>query len=238
MVVLDSVDSTNSWVMAHAGELSHGEIVIARAQTSGRGQRGNSWEAEPGKNLTASLLLRPDGVDAVRQFDISRAVAVGVAGALQGHIRDYQVLIKWPNDIYVGDSKIAGILIENILSGRLITHSIVGIGVNLNQRVFVSDAPNPVSVFQLTGEEIEVEAFAMNMRDNILNALSLPVEELFHRYDSLLWRGKGAHEWADNLRHEIFSGEICGIAPTGHISIKDTNNRVRVFAFKEVSAVL
>ena len=149
LVILPVTASTNSWVAANSDTLAHGDIVMAVEQTAARGQRGNTWEATPGLNLTLSMLLRPEGVEAARQFDISRAVALGTAEMLQ-ELLEQEVLIKWPNDIYVGDRKIAGILIENTLTGRLIDRSIAGIGVNINQEVFHSDAPNPVSVSQLT----------------------------------------------------------------------------------------
>lgn len=114
VITLDTVGSTNSYVASRAGSLGHGDIVMAVEQTAGRGQRGNSWEAEPGLNLTLSMLLCPSGVEAACQFDISRAVALGTARMLQSLLPEKKVLIKWPNDIYVGDRKIAGILLSLI----------------------------------------------------------------------------------------------------------------------------
>lgn len=122
---LDEVESTNTWLKEHAQELGHGDVAVTDNQTAGRGQRGNFWEAEPGKNLTFSLLLHPEGVAPSHQFAISEAVALGVVevvrSRLAGYVEPEQVKVKWPNDIYVGDDKIAGILIEHTLGSRSIT---------------------------------------------------------------------------------------------------------------------
>ncbi|MDE6431375.1 MAG: biotin--[acetyl-CoA-carboxylase] ligase, partial [Duncaniella sp.] len=120
--------------------------VSARRQTAGRGQRGNSWESAPGKNITMSILLRPEGLHPSRQFVISRAVSLAITGVLRRYMPASAVRVKWPNDIYVDDRKICGILIENVISSASIRQSVVGIGINVNQRRFLSDAPNPVSM--------------------------------------------------------------------------------------------
>ncbi len=238
VITLDTVDSTNSYAAAHAGSLTHGDIVMARGQTAGRGQRGNSWEAEPGLNLTLSVMLRPEATEAACQFDISSAVALGVVEMLSPLLPGMEVLIKWPNDIYVADRKIAGILIENSLSGRYIARSIAGIGVNINQREFRSDAPNPVSVWQLTGHTHPLGPLAATLGAAIMRMLELPVDELRSLYASRMWRREGYHPYRDNLRGDDFMGRITGIAPTGHITIEDTAGHSRTFAFKEVTALL
>lgn len=147
-IALEEVSSTNTWLAQHADELLHLTMVTAERQTAGRGQRGNSWESEPGANLTFSLLIRPEGVPARSQFSISEATALAVTDLLA--IYGVKATVKWPNDIYVGDRKICGILIEHAVMGTSIMHSIIGAGLNVNQTRFVSDAPNPVSLLQLT----------------------------------------------------------------------------------------
>lgn len=143
------LDSTSNYLASIADESPHGFVVEAEAQTAGRGQRGNSWESEPRMNILMSVLLRPEGIAPSEQFLISQAVSVAIVRVLRHYLPE--VRIKWPNDIYVGDRKICGILIENSITATKIIHSIVGIGLNVNQREFHSDAPNPVSMFQLTG---------------------------------------------------------------------------------------
>ena len=157
----DTCPSTNSDPAVLDPEAPHGLVVAAREQTAGRGQRGNTWESGPGLNLSFSIVLRPAGIHPARQFCISEAVALAVAETVEEELRsngvDDPVYVKWPNDIYVGDRKICGILIENTVTGTHIDKSIVGIGLNVNQREFHSDAPNPVSIIQLTARETPLQ---------------------------------------------------------------------------------
>ena len=154
IIRLDNVDSTNTYLSGIASNSPHGTCVLADRQSAGRGQRGNTWESEPGKNLTFSVLLRPDGLHASQQFRISQAVSLAITDTLDGFLPEgIEAKVKWPNDIYVGNRKICGILIENTLCGAAIQHSIIGIGLNINQRDFLSDAPNPVSLYQLTRKD-------------------------------------------------------------------------------------
>lgn len=242
MLWLDSVKSTNSYMAEIAADAPHGLVVAAREQTAGRGQRGNSWEAEPGKNLTFSLLIRPDGVDAADQFCISEAVALGVVDAIKAVLpldEGRMVAIKWPNDIYWNNRKICGILIENSLMGRSINHSIAGIGINVNQAVFVSDAPNPVSILQISGRVTNLESFLGLVGKCILERLSMSREELHREYMPSLW-GRDGLTYRDTATGEVFRASIDGVAPSGHITLRlsDGSPQTRVYAFKEVAVVL
>lgn len=244
VIRLESTDSTNSYMAAHAAGLSHGTMVTVREQSAGRGQRGNSWESEPGMNVTMSMLLLPDGLQAVRQFLISEAVAVGVADTLRHYLGDNAgVSVKWPNDIYVGDRKICGILIENVLTGRGITRSIAGVGLNVNQRRFCSDAPNPVSMFQLTGCEADVDEVAVRLRENILRRYDEGIvagmaDELHTLYKRGLWRRDGMNRYADAATGRVFEAEIKDVALTGHITLREPDGTETTYAFKEVAAVM
>ena len=135
--------------------LSEGSVVVADFQTAGRGQIGNVWESEAGKNLMFSTVLYPTCIPANRQFLISQIAALSVKETLD--LYTDHVTVKWPNDIYWKDKKICGMLIENDLSGHNLYCSIIGIGINLNQAVFRGDAPNPVSLFQIIGKEVDRE---------------------------------------------------------------------------------
>ena len=145
---LESIRSTNTFLAQNAEGAVHGTVVYADCQTAGRGQRGNSWESADFKNITMSMLLRPANVKPSCQFWLSEAVALAVVHTLDRYI-DNGVSIKWPNDIYWNDRKICGILVEHSLSGGKIDHTIAGIGLNINQEKFLSDAPNPVSLHQI-----------------------------------------------------------------------------------------
>lgn len=243
IIELEQTPSTNSWLAGHAESLPADTVVVAREQTAGRGQRGNSWEAEPGKNLTFSILLRPDFIRAAEQFIISRAVSVGIVSVLRRFVRgSEEVAIKWPNDIYVGAQKIAGILIENSLIGEHIDRSIVGIGLNVNQLLFCSDAPNPVSIIHLTGEETPLEPLLREVVESILDRLNMlrtaeGRARVTRDYDAVLWRRDGFHPYvtADGDR---LSAELVGIAPDGIMTLRDSDGQLRRFAFKEVHFVI
>ena len=159
IIKLEETTSTNTYLdnLDVEREQPEGCVVTTYSQIAGRGQRGNSWEAEPGKNLTFSYLLRPDQIAPQEQFVISQAVSMAVVDVLSRYADGFSV--KWPNDIYYRNSKIAGILIEHNLSGMSIARTIVGIGLNINQMQFLSDAPNPISLCQITGVEYDLDKF-------------------------------------------------------------------------------
>lgn len=240
---LDSVPSTNSYLAGIAATSPHGTVVSADEQTQGRGQRGNSWESEPGKNLTFSMLLHPVHIDAREQFAISEAISVAIVEVLKQHISDMPVAIKWPNDIYVGDRKICGILIENSLTGTVISGSIAGIGINVNQAEFHSDAPNPVSLLNVTGSETELDALLIEVCCEILSTFDTlcrrsMLHHLHRRYLSMMWRADGYHPYTDTATGTRFSAMIADVLPDGTLQLVDTDGLHRSYAFKEVAAIL
>ena len=157
IIRLVETDSTNNYLREQSAKarLPEGSLVIADFQTAGKGQVGNSWESEAGKNLMFSILLYPDFLPANRQFLISQIASLSVKETLEKYTDS--VTVKWPNDIYWKDRKICGMLIENDLSGQYLYCSVVGIGLNINQEIFRSDAPNPVSLTQITGKTYDRE---------------------------------------------------------------------------------
>ncbi|MDE6394194.1 MAG: biotin--[acetyl-CoA-carboxylase] ligase [Duncaniella sp.] len=239
IIHLDTVGSTSSYMATLGEDAAHGTAVMAREQTAGRGQRGNSWEAEPGKNITLSLMLRPEGLHPARQFVISQAVSLAIVEMLDRYVE--RVSIKWPNDIYVRDRKICGILIENAISGSSITRCIVGIGLNVNQTRFLSDAPNPVSLRQLLPDtEFDVEALAATMVEEIVRRVDRTLAEdgasVAEAYFARLWRREGWHPYHDNLRDIDIVARIDSVAPAGPLTLTDRADGIaREYAFKEVS---
>lgn len=242
-VILDSVNSTNTWAKEHAPQLHHGDVVLTHCQIAGRGQRGNTWEAEPGKNLTFSMLLRPEAIAPARQFSLSEIVALAVADTLMQlldpDVDSSRIKVKWPNDIYVDDRKIAGILIEHTISGSAISHTVTGIGLNVNQRVFRSDAPNPVSMFQLSGHEFPLDQTLGLIRDAILAMIAeCDFNAIHRRFLAALWRNDGAiHPFAlpDGSR---FSAAIDNVTPEGMLALRRTDGATAAYAFKEVVFLL
>ena len=149
IIWLERVDSTNDEARRHISEIDNLSVVSALEQTRGRGQRGNRWSSQPGENLTFSLVVKDFRIKANEQSAISQATALSLVDLLSRH--EIKARIKWPNDIYAGDEKICGILIENSLKGSEIDWSIIGIGLNVNQTTFPEDLPNPTSMKLCTG---------------------------------------------------------------------------------------
>lgn len=237
IIHLQEVVSTNISLRekAEGRAQPEGSVVWADIQVGGRGQVGNTWESEPYKNLTFSVLLYPEVIPANRQFIISQIAALSVKETLDQHTDS--IRIKWPNDIYWQDKKICGMLIENDLAGPGIYLSIIGAGINLNQEYFQSDAPNPVSLTQITGlsydrEEI-LHQFLSRFYSYYLLLLQEGEEEIRTLYQSALYRNDGFYPYADD--NGPFEASIDHVEPTGHLILRLRDNSLRRYAFKEVT---
>ena len=234
IVRLDETDSTNQWLRDSEKLTANSEqprAVIADYQTAGRGCGTNTWESERGKNLLFSMLIYPVEVPAAKQFRISMAISMAILDALEQHIGD--VSIKWPNDIYWRNGKLGGILIENRLQGGCIKDCIIGVGLNVNQETFHSDAPNPVSLKQIHGQETDREQL---LRDILARFEAYLSQDLKVRYLSRLYRRKGFHPYAD--KDGVFMAEIIDVEDDGHLLLRDDNGRDRRYAFKEVQFII
>jgi len=167
IIRVEQTTSTNWYLLQLSNErnLAEGTVLITGHQTQGRGQGSKSWESEPGANLTFSIILYPLSINASQQFILSKAVSLAVRDFVSQYVPN--VSVKWPNDVYVGDKKIAGILIENFVIGDCLTKTIAGIGLNINQKFFLSDAPNPVSLYQLTGKIFVLEDCLQLLHEHI-----------------------------------------------------------------------
>lgn len=248
MIWLKTVDSTNNYIKIHREAVPPYEIVVAYDQTAGRGQRGNTWESESGKNLTFSFHFEPGDIAPSMQFVISEAMALAVKKTLAQFGIDAKV--KWPNDIYVGEKKICGILIENSIMGSRIIDCVVGAGINVNQERFFSDAPNPVSMKQLTGMEYHTEEVAQAMENNIRRYFSMLEseagrEEISSQYHDSLWRRDGRpHSFRDVATGREFYASILRVEPTGHLLLSEVATEAGMssgelrYAFKEVTFIL
>ena len=242
---LPTVDSTNLFVREMLAEESTGQVlsaatlpgftlVVADDQTRGRGQQGNSWETERGKNLTFSLLCHPDFIKPSEQFLLSQCMAVAIREVLARYVDGVEV--KWPNDIYVGEKKISGTLIECDLQGKHISNCIIGVGININQTVFRSDAPNPTSLQLLTGKAHDREAILTAIVQTFQQGYEAlqqgGAEALRAQYRAHLYRRTGFHRYRD-VRGE-FMAEIADVEPTGHMLLRFENGNTVRYEFKEV----
>ncbi len=254
IIHIDETNSTNCWLKdvcskesGSKGELAQSAnektpkllnslediIVVADYQTAGRGCGTNTWESERGKNLLFSLLIHPTDIYANEQFRITEAVSVALCQTLQSYLTQ-RVEIKWPNDIYVGDRKICGILIENRLHGSMIKNCIIGIGLNVNQREFKSDAPNPVSLYQLTGKETDLEV--------LFKAFLAAFDEAFNSkttcfaYRERLYRRLKYGTYA--TKTSCFEARLMDVLPDGRLLLEDKNGLERLYAFKEIQFII
>ncbi|MDN4164822.1 biotin--[acetyl-CoA-carboxylase] ligase [Cytophagales bacterium LB-30] len=232
LVFLPSCHSTNDIAADFIGQglASEGMLVYTDHQTQGRGQRGNVWESGVGQNLAFSLIVQPRFLQASEQFHLQKAISLGVYDALSTVCEG--VKVKWPNDIYIHDRKVGGILIENSLRNTQVQWTVVGIGINVNQKEF--SAPLAASLAYFTGEEydlfalmedmvLHIEARYLQLRNGGHEVLSAQFEEV------LYWK----NEWHEFEAESVFQGQIVGLAPDGRLKI-ETSEGLRLFAFKEV----
>ena len=230
--------------------LPHMFSIRTDFQTAGRGQAGNSWESEAGKNLLFSTLLRYEGIHAASQWRLSMLVAVALWDTLAKYLSPELLTIKWPNDIYYGDKKLVGILIENSLSGQYVGHSIVGIGVNVNQTKWLSNAPNPISMKEITGEEYDVEALMNEWISSMKSWELRNTEEIKTAYMQHLYRRNGWHLYVERevsiaptaiAKKGIegsFLAEITNITEQGELILRLQNNEEKIYHFKQIRFVL
>ena len=232
---LDTVDSTNSEALRRLPELESGTVIAAREQTAGRGQRGNTWFTEAGQNLTFSIVLKDLELPAADAHLLNYLASVAVAEFLDGY--GVHCSIKWPNDIFVGRGKICGILVENSLSGGEVAASVIGIGININQKEF-PQLSNATSLFRCTGKDYDIEACLaafLNVFSGNLSSCGLLVE----KYSSRMFQKGVCAKYHDLLTDEEYTGIIRNVEPDGRLHIYDKDNsKDRYYRFKEVSYIL
>ncbi len=249
LIHLPSIDSTNNYAKEYIAKSSpiDGTVILADEQYAGRGQTGNRWLSEPNKNLTFSLIYHTSFLLATEQFYLNMAVSLGIWSMVNGpwpmegsqrlmtHDARLTTKIKWPNDIMLNDTKIAGILIENTISGMHLKYSVIGIGLNVNQDTFPVEVP-ATSLKCLTGQELD--------RQFVLNKLLNAVEKYFlllkeRKFERLKM------EYVENLyRHNVFAnfkkddvileGKIIGVDEAGRLLV-ETSAGIQKYGFKEIS---
>lgn len=265
---VERTESTNTLMkeLLAKGEWPEGErFLYTGFQTAGRGQAGNGWESEEGKNLLCSILLPPRK----DLFYLNVLVSVAVHRVIQSVLcqakpvctlsGEADLTIKWPNDIYWQDKKVAGILIENAIIGKEVKYSIAGIGLNVNQTTFVSNAPNPVSLKLITGAETNIDALMQALMTQIEAAEAMSEEQVWTYYREHLYRKEGfwrfierevslaptmnyspSLEERDGERFDKspFLARIADILPDGEIVLQDQQGKERKYHFKQVRYVI
>jgi BirA family biotin operon repressor/biotin-[acetyl-CoA-carboxylase] ligase len=243
---LPSVDSTNNYAKQHLAKSSpiDGTVILADEQFAGRGQAGNVWQSEPNKNLTFSIIYQTSFLQATEQFYLSMAVSLGIKHAIHSIIQKFSnsiTKIKWPNDIYVGNKKIAGILIENTISGMHLKDSVIGIGLNVNQENFPEEI-NATSLKVLLKNEMKkteilneilvfVEKYFLLLKERKFERIKKEYLENIFRYNETAFFKK---------EEQIFEGKITDVDVTGNLIIETQNgsgSSERKFGFKEISFI-
>lgn len=239
--------------MANGAEKPNLFTVYTFRQTAGRGQAGNAWESEEGKNISMSVLVRVKNITEAARLNLLVPLAVvNVLSRGEGQEARDEFTVKWPNDVYWGDRKVAGLLNENVIIGSEVAYTVAGIGVNVNQEVFRSDAPNPVSLKQITGRTYELEP----MIDAIVEELErlLPLLEdydaLKEAYMARLYRRTGWHPYVERevsvapttiARGEsknTFLAEIADVDEYGRLVLRTESGERKTYHFKEIRYVL
>ncbi len=240
LIKLKEVDSTNEYA-SNMKNIEHGTVITAEKQTKGRGQRGNKWSSRSGENITASFYIEPDFLSVEEQFYLSMIIALSVRETIVHYIDECEnIKVKWANDIYYKDKKIAGILIENSLKGHSISSSIVGIGINVNQTIFDEKLPNPVSIKQIKGENISVENCISILCKKIEQKYNMLKEgkkkEIKNDYMKNLYRRKGIHSYI--YKGHSLKAEIFDVLESGHLILRTEDNNLHKFDFSQIKYVL
>lgn len=220
--------------------LSEAYALASFNQTAGRGQQNNVWASEADKNIAYSVFLRPGHLSPAFSFVLSQAVSLALLETLSGET-GLQAEIKWPNDIYVENKKIAGILIENELRGKSILGSIVGIGINVNQEQFSPNLPNPVSAFQLCGRTFDLTDLTLALHKRLGEAYARTFTEEgkaeiaadYHRH---LYRREDFHSYREGKR--LFKARVLRVMPGGQLELESDEGWIRAFAFKEIEYLI
>ena len=240
IIYLEQTDSTNRYLHENHSELSTDgmTVVWTKYQTAGKGQGENVWESERGKNLLFSILIHPVSVSVNKQFVLSMAIALAVRNTLEQYTDNLKV--KWPNDIYWHDNKISGILIENTITSNGISDCIIGIGIDINQVDFHCKTISPVSLYNILGREINpkevMDVVIDKFSEYLLFIYKGDYTDIRMEYLESLYRRQGQHRFSDAKGK--FVASIDGIEDDGHLLLRDVDNNIRRYAFKEVKYIL
>ncbi len=236
IIKLSETDSTNRYLREYRESEEDGLVVVVTDfQTEGKGQGTHTWESEPGKNLLFSMKVHPRWVPVRRQFVLAMAEALALKDALDSYVEG--ITLKWPNDVYWNDKKICGTLIETTIDSKGLKTCIFGTGINVNQLEFLSDAPNPVSLAQILGHEVDRNEVLTKVIDAFTKYYELlrraDYQDVSGIYHLSLYHRKGYHRYRD--ADGVFEGAFVEVEDDGHLILHDKQGRIRNYAFGELS---
>lgn len=241
---LEKVDSTNAFFQEMPERKRVGCVVYADEQTAGKGMGTNSWESSPGLNLTFSMGVDMSFLNAAEQFLLSQAVPLGLLDVLDtmvlGCASDVSLKVKWPNDLFFGNKKLCGILINSTIRGMEMGVSVIGIGLNVNQLRFQDWPTHPVSLKLILGHEIELEPLLKRLVESVDHRVNLlrteeGIAKIKKDYLDRLYR---YHTWADyEIKGEVVKRYITGIDPFGRLETLDESGKMFVYDIKEIKFI-
>lgn len=242
LIFLETVESTNYYAanILQTESPAEGTVIVAHEQLAGRGNGNNQWESEAGKNLTFTQILYPHFLDPARQFSLTQIVSLGLRDALSKYTNPTKLKIKWPNDLYYDNQKLAGILIQNTLSGNHIEHTLIGIGININQTLFRSKAPNPISLRLLSGKNHSLEEVLETILEHILLRYKQLAEQdsigLEKDYLAHLYRLGSVNQF--EYQGKVIKATILGVSEYGQLLLKSTTGESLCCMMKEIRFIL
>ena len=241
LIKLSEVNSTNDYAKEIIKNIGQNEYNIVQAdyQTNGKGNAGNYWESEAGMNLTFSIIFQPLFLKPEDQFQLNKTISLGILDFVNSIIKNESVKIKWPNDIYINNKKLAGTLIENIIIGNSIEFSICGIGININQKLFKSNAPNPISLIDFTKKSLNLESNLLKLLDCILDRYEAlkgyNINKIDTEYFQSLYQANDFKPYF--FQNEKIIASIRGVNRYGQLELLTVNKEKIICAFKEIEFI-
>jgi BirA family biotin operon repressor/biotin-[acetyl-CoA-carboxylase] ligase len=238
IIKLNAIESTNTFLkeMCHKNEVENFTVVYSENQLKGRGQMNSKWDSESGKNLTFSVLVKYSSLEISKQFYISKVISLAMYKVINS-LAKVPVTIKWPNDILTASKKVCGILIENSVKRSEIQHSIVGIGLNVNQELFVN-LPNATSLKMVSHQEYDLDLLLKKLIDSIKLNFKFIDENKFDSIDEQYLKCLHKYEkpsmFRDVLKDKQFLGKIVGVSEDGKLNVELENEKIKVFNLKEI----
>ena len=236
----DQLDSTNAYLQRMQTEQDiRGWVVSADEQTAGKGMGSNGWESENGKNLTFSMALDMGFLPAERQFLLSETVALGIIEVLDKLLTSEKLSIKWPNDIYYENQKLAGILINSTIKANMMDVSIVGIGLNINQVQFQDWPTHPISLKMITGKDYDLRPILEQIADSVYKKVDILKSEPNAIEEAYMQRLYRYRTWADyEVDGKVMRLFMTGIDAFGRLQLVDDKNESYCFDIKEIKFVI
>lgn len=243
IVSLEQVSSTNDYMLENiqSGVIKEeGSVVVTNYQTAGKGLDKNKWESETGKNLLFSILLKPSFLPADQQFQLTKIISLAIHDFVRNYLPNERIKVKWPNDIFVGNKKIAGILISNTIKGKEIMHTVVGVGININQQTFGSEILNPTSLWHYLYTDLKID-FCLK---NVLSHIQKRYEQLKNNdtyqinfdYKKALYRLNDFNLF--KYKETVISARIVGVTEYGQIKLLQKNGAEIICDLKEIEFII